>query len=121
MFTFLNATQLYKVLSPPAPNKFTNVLLLRRYYNLWYTRRMNEQQALDVLNKYFIDKGEPYMGNSTLDNWDVGHGKEKDIFSFVPAGGGRSNSVFLVKNARVFGFAPSEMGFKEAIEILESL
>lgn len=82
---------------------------------------MNEQQALDVLNKYFNENGEPYLGNSTLDNWDVGHGEEKDIFSFVSAGGKRSNRIFLVKNDKVFGFAPSEMGFGKAIEILESM
>ncbi|HRQ07283.1 MAG TPA: hypothetical protein PK000_04000, partial [Candidatus Saccharibacteria bacterium] len=83
--------------------------------------RMNEQQALDVLNKYFADSGDTYLSSSTLDNWDIAHGEERDIFSFLPAGGKRSNRIYLVKNDKAFAFSPAEMDFTEAMEKLESL
>jgi hypothetical protein len=72
------------------------------------------QQALDALNKYLQEHNG--SGDSNLEDWTISDFQDALLFS-APAPS-RSNYLYLVKESKVVGFAPSTTSFDEACALI---
>lgn len=72
---------------------------------------MTEMEALATLNAWFASH-ESDVSNSTLDTWNIW--PYRDAWGFTPAGGQRTNRLYMVRDLTVVSYAPTSETDEEA-------
>lgn len=74
-----------------------------------------QRQALVALNSWLADRGQE-TGSSTEEAWNISPYKEGFVLS--PAGGARSNLLYVVVDDMVKAFSPATTSIEEAYVML---